>query len=270
MGGTDKITSVVPASHQSVPGVLFGNSPLPIVSDSPATEARPPGSLAKLRVTAAPVVLPSLLKCDFGHLADQIAMLEQGGVKALHLDVMDGHFVPNLTYGFPLVEAMRRATRLPLELHLMIDNPGEYLSRYRDAGADGMTIHIEAVPEPAEILDEIRSLGAAAGLALNPPTPLSAIEPYLDDCDLVLVMSVMPGFGGQEFEPVAIEKAGRLAGALNSGQVIEVDGGINDETIASCAAAGASWFVAGSAVFRAADPAAEVRRLTELAAKSQT
>jgi len=236
------------------------------VSDLPATEARPPGSLAKLRVAAAPVVLPSLLKCDFGHLADQLAMLEQGGAQALHLDVMDGHFVPNLTYGFPLVEAMRKATRLPLELHLMIENPGQYLSRYRDAGADGMTIHIEAVPDPSETLGEIRDLGAAAGLALNPPTPVSAIEPYLGDCDVVLVMSVMPGFGGQEFEPIAIEKARWLAGALSPGQVIEVDGGINDETIASCAAAGASWFVAGSAVFKSADPAAEVHRLIEIAA----
>jgi len=243
---------------------------LAIVSDLSATEARPPGSLAKLRMAAAPVVLPSLLKCDFGHLADQLALLEHGGVRALHLDVMDGHFVPNLTYGFPLVQAIRRATRLPLELHLMIENPGQYLSRYRDAGADGMTIHIEAVPEPAETLAEIRDLGASAGLALNPPTPLSAIEPFLADCDVVLVMSVMPGFGGQKFEPVAVEKIQRLAGRLSPGQAIEVDGGINDETIASCASAGAGWFVAGSAVFEAEDPATEVSRLTRLAAENQS
>ena len=238
------------------------------MSDSYATESRLPGSLAQLRMAAATVVLPSMLKCDFGHLADQLAMLEQGGADALHLDIMDGHFVPNLTYGFPLVEAMRKLTRLPLELHLMIDNPAPYLARYRDAGADGMTIHIEAVADPREALGQIRDLGAEAGLALNPPTPLSAIEPYLAACDVILVMSVMPGFGGQSFEPVAVDKVRQLRGRLSAGQVIEVDGGINDETIAQCAAAGANWFVAGSAVFGASNPAVEVQRLTELASKN--
>ncbi|MCE9555602.1 MAG: ribulose-phosphate 3-epimerase [Planctomycetes bacterium] len=210
-----------------------------------------------------------MLKCDFGHLADQLAMLEEGGAQALHLDIMDGHFVPNLTYGFPLLEAMRKFTKLPLELHLMIDNPGPYLARYRDAGADGMTIHIEAVADPTEALGQIRDLGAEAGLALNPPTPLSAIEPYLDACDVILVMSVMPGFGGQSFEPVAVDKVRQLSGRLSAEQVIEVDGGINDQSIAQCAAAGARWFVAGSAVFGMSDPAAEVQRLTELATKNQ-
>ena len=239
------------------------------VSDSYATKSRLPGTLAQLRTASTTVVLPSMLKCDFGHLAAQLAKLEQGGAQALHLDVMDGHFVPNLTYGFPLVEAMRKLTRLPLELHLMIDNPAPYLSRYRDAGADGMTIHIEAVADPSEALGQIRDLGAEAGLALNPPTPLSAIEPYLDLCDVILVMSVMPGFGGQEFQPVALDKVRQIRGRLAQGQVIEVDGGINDETIAQCAAAGAEWFVAGSAVFGGGDPAAEVRRLTELASRNQ-
>lgn len=239
------------------------------VSDSYATESRLPGTLAQLRAAATMVVLPSMLKCDFGHLADQLAMLEQGGARALHLDVMDGHFVPNLTYGFPLVEAMRKLTRLPLELHLMIDNPILNLARYRDAGADGMTIHIEAVADPGEALGQIRNLGAEAGLALNPPTPLSAIEPYLDACDVILVMSVVPGFGGQEFQPMALDKVRQLRGRLAQGQVIEVDGGINDETIAQCSAAGADWFVAGSAVFGGGDPAAEVRRLTDLATRNQ-
>ena len=237
------------------------------VSESHAAEARLSGSLATLRNAATPVVLPSLLKCDFGHLADQLAELEQGGVQALHLDIMDGHFVPNLTYGFPLVEAMRRLTRLPLELHLMIENPGAWVKRYRDAGADGMTIHVEAAPDPTEALGKIRDLGAAAGLAFNPETPLAAIEPYLGACDLVLVMSVSPGFGGQEFEPVAVEKVRQLRRRISPGQVLEVDGGIKEETLRRCAAAGASWFVVGSAVFAAADPAAEVRRLTALAAQ---
>jgi ribulose-phosphate 3-epimerase len=235
------------------------------VSDSHATEARPSGSLASLRVAATPVVLPSLLKCDFGHLADQLAELQQNGVEALHLDIMDGHFVPNLTYGFPLVETFRRLTRLPLELHLMIDNPEPYLRRYREAGADGMTIHIEAAPDPTDLLGQIRDLGAAAGLALNPPTSVSTVEPYLDNCDLLLVMSVMPGFGGQEFQPAALDKLRQLRRHMGPGQVLEVDGGINDDTIGQSAAAGAHWFVAGSAVFESGDPAAEVRRLAELA-----
>jgi ribulose-phosphate 3-epimerase len=237
------------------------------VSDSHAANARLSGSLARVRQVATPVVLPSLLKCDFGHLADQLAQLEARGVAALHLDIMDGHFVPNLTYGFPLVEAIRRATSLPLELHLMIESPASWLRQYRDAGGDALTIHVEAEPDPTDALGQIRNLGAAAGLAFNPDTPLNAIEPYLESCDTVLVMSVMPGFGGQKFEPVALEKVRRLRSLLGPGQMIEVDGGINDETIGPCAAAGANWFVAGSAVFKAADPAAEVRRLTELAAQ---
>ncbi|MCE9545469.1 MAG: ribulose-phosphate 3-epimerase [Planctomycetia bacterium] len=232
---------------------------------TPAVETPSAGPLARF-AAAGPLVLPSLLKCDFGHIADEIASLEQAGVQALHLDIMDGHFVPNLSYGLPVVEAVRKLTNLPLDLHLMIDNPGDYVKRYRDAGADLMTIHIEAVPDPKALLGEIRRLGAAAGLALNPQTPISAIEPYLADCDVVLVMSVEPGFGGQEFEPVAVTKLQQLRAIVGSDKVLEVDGGIHEKTIGRCAAAGADWFVAGSAVFGAPDYGAEVRRLRELAA----
>ena len=145
-------------------------------------------------------MLPSLLLCDFAHLADEISRLEDAGVEALHLDVMDGHFVNNLTYGPTIVSAVRSCTDLPLDVHLMIAEPERYLPDFQKAGADILTIHIEAVPDPRRVLRQIRSMGIGAGLALNPPTPLSAVDPYLADCDLLLVMSVMPGWGGQSFD----------------------------------------------------------------------
>ena len=170
-------------------------------------------NLARLRsalltpeLAAGPVVLPSLLASDFGRLAEEIERVEEAGVPALHLDIMDGHFVPNLSFGLPVVEAVRRLTDLPLDVHLMIEQPEAWIERYRAAGADGLTIHVEAVTDPRPVLDKIRKLGAWAGLTLNPPTPLSAIEPSLSHCDLVLVMSVMPGFGGQRFDETALPK----------------------------------------------------------------
>jgi ribulose-phosphate 3-epimerase len=219
--------------------------------------------IAALR-KAGPSVLPSLLLCDFARLADEVARLEDAGVEAFHLDVMDGHFVPNLTYGPPIVAAVRSSTDLPIDVHLMIANPGDYLDEFRQAGADAITIHIEAAPDPRSLLARIRSLGAAAGLALNPPTPLSAVEPYLGSCDLLLVMSVMPGFGGQEFDAVALEKLRTLRPkAAATDLLLEVDGGVNDRTIASCAEAGATLFVVGSAILRQPDYRAAVERLRQ-------
>jgi ribulose-phosphate 3-epimerase len=213
---------------------------------------------------AAPSVLPSLLLCDFARLADEVARLEDAGVGGLHLDVMDGHFVANLTYGPPIVAAIRSCTDLPLDVHLMISNPADYLDEFRQAGADCITIHIEAVPDPRRVLDRIRSLGAAAGLALNPPTPLSAVEPYLASCDLLLVMSVMPGFGGQEFDPVALDKLRSLrANPAAADLLLEVDGGVNERTIGNCAEAGAALFVVGSAILRQPDYRAAVERLQQ-------
>src|SRR6185295_14822615 len=167
--------------------------------------------LGQLR-TAVPVVLPSLLLCDFGHLAAEVQRLEAAGARAFHLDVMDGHFVDNLTYGLPVLQAVRRATELPIDVHMMISEPARYVDEFRAEGADSMTFHVEAVAEPVPLLRHIRALGAGAGIALNPDTPLSAIEGCLNDCDVVLVMSVMPGFGGQKFEPVALEKLEKLRG----------------------------------------------------------
>ena len=221
-------------------------------------------NLADLRASA-PVIAPSLLLCDFGHLADEISRLEAAGVRVLHLDVMDGHFVPNFTYGLTIVEAVRRLTRLPLDVHLMISQPHRYVERFCDAGADLVTFHIEAVDDPRPVLDAIRSKGAAAGLVINPPTPLSAITPYLDACDLVLVMSVMPGFGGQKFDASALEKLRQLSEHFRPELLLGIDGGVNQSTIASCAEAGAHLYVVGSAIFGKPNYAESVASLTDLA-----
>ena len=183
----------------------------------------------------------------------EIRLLESGGAKILHLDIMDGHFVPNLSIGVPVVEAIRKITDLPLDVHLMLDNADRFLVPFRKAGADFLTVHIEVYPDPRPILDEIRSLGALPGLAINPPTPAEAIVPYLNECSLVLTMSVMPGFGGQEFDPAALGKIRLFRDRVGPDFLLSVDGGVNEETIASCAAAGANLFVAGTAVFQADD-----------------
>jgi ribulose-phosphate 3-epimerase len=219
---------------------------------------------ARLR-SASPAVLPSLLACDFANLRREIQHVEQAGVAALHLDIMDGHFVPNLSIGIPIVEAVRRSTDLPLDVHLMIEEPAKFIKQFRDAGANSLTIHGEAVADPRPLLDEIRSLGALAGLAINPPTPLSAVEPSLSHCDMVLVMSVMPGFGGQPFDVTALDKLRALSARTDHDAVLEVDGGINSNTIADCVEAGADLLVAGSAVFRAGDHRAAVAELEALA-----
>jgi ribulose-phosphate 3-epimerase len=198
---------------------------------------------------AAPLVAPSLLSCDFARLGAEIRSVEEAGAQVLHVDVMDGHFVPNLSIGVPVVEAIRRSTELPLDVHLMISEPARYVRQFRKAGADVMTIHIEAVPDPRALLGEIRALGAGAGISLNPPTPLEKLSGCLDLCDLVLVMSVMPGFGGQAFEPVALEKLRRLRTLVGSNTLLEIDGGVNLETAGACAEAGADLLVTGSALF---------------------
>ncbi len=194
------------------------------------------------------VILPSLLGCDFGNLQKEIETLEAAGVRALHLDVMDGHFVPNFTYGMPIVAAVRRLTQLPLDVHLMMSAPQKYLKQFADAGADCLTIHAEIDADLPETLTSIRELGVMAGLALNPGTPLQLVEPILSACDLLLIMSVDAGFGGQAFNPIALDKL-RVAKRLAPNLLLEVDGGVNQKTIRSCREAGASLFVVGSAIF---------------------
>ncbi|MFT7641431.1 MAG: ribulose-phosphate 3-epimerase, partial [Pirellulaceae bacterium] len=164
--------------------------------------------LQKMR-DSAPLILPSLLLCDFSNLQREVAELSAAGIQVLHLDVMDGHFVPNMTYGMPIVEACRKLTEMTLDVHLMVTKPERYIDAFYEAGADVITIHVEATEKPVETLERIRELGAGAGLALNPETELSAIEPLLPHCDLVLPMSVNAGFGGQAFNPIALEKIRR-------------------------------------------------------------
>ena len=209
-------------------------------------------------------IAPSILSADFAHLADEIAMLEAGGADWVHVDVMDGRFVPNITYGYKVIETVRRLTELPLDVHLMVVEPERYFEDFVDAGATGLTVHAEAAPHLQRQLAHIRELGAAAGVALNPSTSLTAVENVLDDMDLLLVMTVNPGFGGQQFIPHSLEKIGRarrMLDAAGSRAVLEVDGGISRETISQCWHAGADTFVAGNAVFSADDPRAEIGAL---------
>ncbi len=215
-----------------------------------------------------PHVLPSLLAADFGNLEREVGRLEQVGVRCLHLDVMDGCFVPNLTFGLPVLHGIRRLTQLPLDVHLMIQDPVRYLERFYEAGADCLTVHVEAVERPRDVLHEIRELGAAAGIALNPATPIATIESCLDICDLVLIMSVPAGFGGQEFHEVALEKLAYVHQRVGSHTLLEVDGGVNTMTIQRCARAGAQLFVAGSAVFRTGDYGKAIGQLDLAAAVS--
>jgi ribulose-phosphate 3-epimerase len=214
---------------------------------------------------ATPLVAPSLLSCDFAELREEIRRVEEGGARLLHLDIMDGHFVPNLSFGLPVVEAVRRSTDLPLDVHLMISEPARYVRPFREAGADLLTVHIEVLEDPRPLLQEIRKLGAGVGISLNPPTPVESIEGCLDLCDLVLVMSVMPGFGGQEFDPAALEKLRRLRASLGHNVLLSVDGGVNRDTVGACAEAGADAFVTGSALFSQEDYGRFIQQMTGLA-----
>ncbi len=220
--------------------------------------------LASLR-EHTPVVLPSLLLCDYGDLKTEVKRLEAAGVQALHLDVMDGVFVPNISYGMPIVEALRKLTDLPLDVHLMIQDPAKYARSFFDAGADIITFHAEAVEDPRPLLQEIRDMGAGTGLVINPQTPVSSVAESIALCDLFLVMSVNAGFGGQKFDPVALEKLREVRQLGGPDLLLEVDGGINTETIAKCAEAGAQLLVAGSAIFGKTDYQEAVRYLEELA-----
>lgn len=214
---------------------------------------------------AKPIIAPSMLKCDFGNLHREIERLNAAGSTVLHWDVMDGHFVPNLSYGAMLVERTRPLTEMLFDAHLMISDPAKYLDEYLKAGCQAITFHIEAVPEPLSLLRRIRDAGRVAGLALNPVTPLSAIEPFLSECDLVLVMSVQAGFGGQSFIPASVEKLKQARKIISADTILSVDGGIGPKTIAECAEVGADLFVAGSAIFDQSDYKVSVAELTRLA-----
>ncbi|GAB4130756.1 ribulose-phosphate 3-epimerase [Thermopirellula anaerolimosa] len=238
--------------------------------DSPADPSSRAASRLYTDWLAGHVMIgPSLLAADFGHLAREVRRLEDAGARYLHLDIMDGHFVPNLSFGIPIVEAVRRLTPLPLDVHLMIANPREHLARFREAGADYLTIHIEVAPDPTELLAEIRRLGAGAGLSLNPPTPVESVLPYLNLCEIVLVMSVMPGFGGQSFNPAVLDKIRTLRDRAPAGLMISVDGGVKDGTIERCAQAGASMFIVGTGLLGYEDYKQRLVHLSQLAQSAQ-
>jgi ribulose-phosphate 3-epimerase len=197
-------------------------------------------------------IAPSILNSDLARLADSLRLLEQAAVEWVHLDVMDGRFVPNISIGIPVVASVRRATRLPLDVHLMIDEPERYIPQFIEAGANTLTVHVEATRHPHRALQMIRERGIRAGLALNPGTPLAHAVELLPLCDLVLVMSVNPGFGGQAFIPTTLQRLRELRAACQTAGAdpdIEVDGGVSAENAGSIAAAGASILVAGTAVF---------------------
>lgn len=197
---------------------------------------------------STPVVAPSMLKCDYGNLSREMERLSQAEAQLIHWDVMDGHFVPNLSYGAMLIQKARCQTDMVFDAHLMISNPADYLDGFIDAGCEAITVHLEAAPDPSDLLTRIRSAGCVAGLAINPATPVDAAIPFLGDCDLVLVMSVEPGFGGQRFMPEVLPKLSALR-AQREDLILSIDGGIGPDTIRAAADVGANVFVAGSAIF---------------------
>jgi ribulose-phosphate 3-epimerase len=215
-------------------------------------------------------IAPSLLSADFGKLAEDLATLEAGGADWLHVDVMDGVFVPNLTFGAKLIETCKKLTKLPLDVHLMVVEPEKYFDSFAKAGADVLTVHVETAPHLHRQLMRIKELGAMAGATLNPSTSLETVREVAHDLDLLLIMSVNPGYGGQKFIPGAVEKVARARALLDdtrSKALLEVDGGITRETIHACWRAGADTFVAGNAIFSAKDPKAEIGALRALCAE---
>src|ERR1700734_2813238 len=216
-------------------------------------------------------IAPSILASNFARLGDEIRMVEQAGAEVIHVDVMDGHFVPNISIGIPVVESLRKATRLPLDVHLMIEQPEEYIEGFVRAGASRVLVHEEATVHLDRALAMIREHGAEAGAAINPATPVVMLNEVLDKLDTVLVMSVNPGFGGQKFITGAFEKIRQLnqwRTRYNASFRIEVDGGVDSGNIAELAQAGANTFVAGSSIFHASDPAGATRQLRKLAVEA--
>ena len=213
-------------------------------------------------------IVPSILSADFARLAEEIGRVERGGARMLHLDVMDGHFVPNLTIGPPVVESIRKATRAHLDVHLMIENPERYAADFVKAGANSISVHYEACVHLDCTLDMIRKEGAMAGVVLNPATPVSLLEDVLEVADYVLLMSVNPGFGGQQLIPYVLRKVRKLAGMRREKKLalpIEIDGGVHLDNLADVVRAGCDWIVTGSAIFHSADPEATVREMRKIA-----
>ena len=209
-------------------------------------------------------ISPSVLACDFTKIGEEVRDIELGGADMVHLDVMDGIFVPNISFGFPIIEALRKKTSMVFDVHLMIDKPERYIDKFIDAGADILTFHIEATDKTEEILDKIRARGVKAAVSIKPKTPAEAVYPYLDKCDMVLVMTVEPGFGGQSLIPEALDKVALIKKEAESRGLtldIQVDGGVGPANAKACRDAGANILVAGSSVFRAEDRRAAIDAL---------
>ncbi len=218
-----------------------------------------------LEAVAGPQVLPAMLECDYARLAEVVARLEAAGARMLHLDVMDGHFVPNLSYGPPVIRSLRNVTQLPFDAHLMIANPEPYVDEYIDAGCEKVIVHLEALADPRPILEHMRERGVMTGIALNPPTPVEGVEPFFDLLDAVLPMSVMPGFSGQAFDAGVLAKIAWLRRHGPANLLIECDGGVGAETIPELVRAGAGLLCVGSGIFRAPDIGAAFQSLQQLA-----
>jgi ribulose-phosphate 3-epimerase len=215
-----------------------------------------------------PLILPSILAADFARLADEIHKVEMGGAAMIHIDIMDGHFVPNLTMGPPLVSSIRKVTKAEFDVHLMIEEPDRYIADFAQAGANHISVHQEVCAHLDRTLHLIKSHGAGAGVVLNPATPVSTLEDVLDVVDHVLIMSVNPGFGGQEFIPRSLDKIRRLRNWRAERRLnfaIEIDGGVSRDNVAEIVQAGCDWLVAGSSVFHSADPGATVKEMQQIA-----
>ena len=228
--------------------------------DMDGVEQAAKGLKMRLPKTGTIEVVPSVLSADFARLADEIAEITSAGVKMVHLDVMDGHFVPNITIGPPVIAKLRKASELVFDAHLMISEPAKYAERFAEAGADHITFHIEVADNPRKLIDKLHDLGCSAGICLNPETPVEAVESIAPLCDMVLVMTVHPGFGGQEFMPDAAKKVVRVREMVGPDIRIEVDGGIDSQTTPTVVSYGADTLVAGNAIFSENDRVAAIIR----------
>jgi ribulose-phosphate 3-epimerase len=218
-----------------------------------------------------PIIAPSLLASDFLHLQDVCTLVNESEADWFHLDVMDGRFVPNISFGLPVIEQIRKAAKKPCDVHLMILEPEKYTEAFKHAGADTLTVHIEACPHLHRNIQQIKDLGMKAGVAINPHTPVDALKEVLQDIDMVLVMSVNPGFGGQRFIPYVLDKVRKLDSMRREKRLalpIEIDGGVHRENLAEVVRAGCDWIVTGSAVFHSGDPEATVREMREIASNA--